>query len=224
MTCVQTPDWTMAQKTGVGLFVGAVFAAAYFIGTGQWLTNDGPYLMAPIALTAAAPVILFLGAYAGSVTVRNFVLAQDLGWLTRMQQWRVVGFAFLPIYALGHLPGLFAWPAGLGDFAVGITAFFVVSRLAEDPDYTSKRGFLLFNFMGLADFAAALVTAGLTSGAYPKLVSHGVTSAAMDVWPLNIFPSFFVPLFMILHLAVLLKLYSLRASRKAGVEQALQAG
>jgi hypothetical protein len=53
---------------------------------------------------------------------------------------RVAGVAFLLYMALGHLPALFALPAGLGDIAAGIAAplFFVlhitaVSALVRAP-------------------------------------------------------------------------------------------
>ncbi len=110
----QRPVWGRSQKVAVAGLLLVQFTAAYFIGAGHWLTNDGHYLVAPIAVTAAFPVVLFLAAYALSMRFRGFVLSQDIRTLTMMQHWRVVGFAFLPLYAFGVLPGLFAWP--LCDF------------------------------------------------------------------------------------------------------------
>ena len=34
---------------------------------------------------------------------------------------------------------------------------------------------------------------GLVAGAFPGLISNGVTSAPLDVWPMNVFPSFIAP-------------------------------
>ena len=36
--------------------------------------------------------------------------------LTTLQLWRVIGFAFLALYAFDTLPGLFALPAGWGTW------------------------------------------------------------------------------------------------------------
>lgn len=58
----------------------------------------------------------------------------------------------------------------------------------------------------------AVAAAGLAAGAFPALIPGGVTSAAMDVWPLNVFPSFGAPAFIILHLTVLLKVRHMRKS------------
>lgn len=218
----QTTVWGKSQKAALAGLVLVQSAAAYFIGAGHWLTNDGHYLVAPIAGTAAFPVLLFLAAYALSTRFRGFVLSQDIRTLTMMQHWRVVGFVFLPLYAFGVLPGLFAWPAGLGDVAIGLAAVLVVARLDRDSNYAKTSGFLWFHFLGLSDFAVAIATSGLAAGAFPELISNGATSAPLDVWPLNVFPSFIVPAFIILHLTVLLKVRELRRSARRRVSASLQ--
>jgi hypothetical protein len=70
-----------------------------------------------------------------------------------------------------------------------------------------------FQYLGLLDFAVAIVTAALSAGAFASLTPNGITSAPMDVWPLNLFPSFIVPIFIILHLTVLLKMRALRQTQ-----------
>lgn len=218
-----TPLWTGPRKAILAALMTIQLAIAIVIGTGGFLTNDMLSVIPPIAITATAPVILFLLAYAFMPGFRAFVLAQDLRKLTMIQHWRVLGFAFLLLYAHGVLPGLFAWPAGVGDVAVGFAAFFVVARMDRDPDYATSRGLVWFHIMGLTDFAVAVVTVGLAAGAYPALIGGGVTSAAMDVWPLNIFPSFGVPAFIIVQAAALLKIRHLRRVQAAHVDIALVA-
>lgn len=206
----RSPVWTASRKAGLAALLALQFAAAYAIGSGELLANHQSSLFAPIAVTAFTPVALFLAAYGLSARFRGFVLAQDLRRITQMQQWRVVGFVFLALFAFEVLPGLFAWPAGVGDVAVGLMALTVVARLERDPGFATSAGFVGFHLLGLLDFTVAIVTAGLGAGAYPELISGGLTSAPMDVWPLNIFPSFIVPGFIILHLTALLKVRELR--------------
>src|SRR5437899_6857711 len=83
----------------------------------------------PILLGVTVPLIVFIAAYVGSGAFRALVLAADLRLLTAIQAWRAGGLAFLALQAHGILPGLFAWPAGLGDIAIGITAPWVVLAL-----------------------------------------------------------------------------------------------
>ena len=209
-TSHQDSPWTTKMKTGFAGLMAVWLAAAYLIGTGHWLTNDGQSVIAPIALSAAIPVALFFAAYGLLPRFRGFVLAQDIRTLTMIHLWRVLGFTFLTLYAFDVLPGLFAWPAGLGDVAIGIAALFVVLRMDRDPDYATSPGLVRFHLLGLADFVVAVATAGLAAGGLPDLIANGVTTAPMDVWPLNIFPSFGVPAFIITHAIVLLKVRHLR--------------
>jgi hypothetical protein len=215
--------WTPGKKTALGALLAVWFAAATYIGAAHLLQNTGADLFAPIAVTAVIPVVAFLALYLTSGGFRRFVLAQDIETLTMLQHWRVIGFAFLPLYFYGALPGLFAWPAGIGDVALGLAAPLVILRLRRDPDYATSAGLVRYQYLGLIDFAAAVATAGLAAGSYPALISDGVTSAAMDVWPLNLFPSFIVPIFIILHLTVLLKVRALRRQSSVGADGALQA-
>ncbi len=217
------PVWRPAHKAILAGLLTVQFAVAYFIGSEHLLTNDLASLIPPIGITAVLPVALFLAVYGFSVRFRRFVLAQDLRTLTMMQLWRVVGFAFLPLYAFDLLPGLFAWPAGLGDLAIGLAAVVIVARMDRDPDYALSSGSRRFQRRGLFDFAVAIGTSGLAAGAIPALIPGGITSAPLDVWPLNIFPSFIVPAFIILQLSALLKVRALRrqaASRPLGALKA----
>ena len=127
-----------------------------------------------------------------------------------LHHWRVLGFTFLMLYAHGVLPGLFAWPAGLGDVAIGVSAPLVVQALARSPDFARSRAFVTFHVLGMFDFFVAGTTATLASGAFPSLLSGSPTSAPMEVWPLSLFPAIFVPLFLIVHLGALFQVRALR--------------
>ena len=213
--------WNGTQKLALAFLLAGQFTIAYYFGTRELLTNTGFAIIPPIAVTVLTPVVVFLMAYALSVRFRSFVFAQDVRTLTALQLWRVVGFTFLALYSFEVLPGLFVWPAGLGDVAVGLGAAFVVTKLDRNPDYVRSRGFIRFQFLGLLDFVIALGTAALSSGTFPGLITNGLTSAALDVWPLNLFPSFIVPGFIILHLATLLKVRHARQQGLSGAASAL---
>jgi len=218
-----TKVWTTGKLVAFFMLLIVWFAVAAVIGDQALLTNANGSLLPPIAITAILPVAVFLGLYASSSRFRGFVLAQDIETLTMLQLWRVIGFGFLMLYAYGVLPGLFAWPAGLGDVAVGLAAPLVVLELRRNPAYATSSGLVRFQYLGLLDFAVAMVTAGLSAGAFASLTSAGVTSAPMEVWPLNLFPSFIVPIFIILHLSVLLKVRHLRQAARQGIAPVAQA-
>ena len=214
-----TPLWTGRRKAILGGLLAIQFAGAYLVGTQHLLVNTSGGFFAPIALTAVAPVLAFLTAFALAPKFRSFVLAQNPRTLTLIQLWRVMGFAFLTLYAVNHLPAVFAIPAGFGDVMVGLLALVMVYRLDRDPDYVTAPGFTRFHLFGLVDFAVAIFAAGLSSGFLPALVPGGVTSAPMDVWPLNLFPTFFVPSFIIIQLTAVF----IAAHRRRAAEQPHQA-
>jgi hypothetical protein len=89
----------------------------------------------PIIIGITAPIIVFLVAFRLSRSFHDFVLAGDLSLMVGIQAWRFAGIGFLALYAQGALPGFFAWPAGLGDMAVGITAPWVALALIRRPKF-----------------------------------------------------------------------------------------
>ena len=209
--------WSVSAKTRVGALLALWFALAALIGVTDAVAVGPDTLFRPIALTMVVPVLAFVAIYLGSTRFRGFVLGRDLRFVTLLQAWRVVGFAFLPLYYFGVLPGLFAWPAGVGDVLVGLTAPWVVFTLLRNPAFVTSRALVVWNVLGLADFIVAGAAATLASGAISGLVAGGVTSAPIEVWPLMLFPSFAVPLFAIAHLTALFQVAALRrAGRVAG--------
>lgn len=159
----------------------------------------------PILISVVIPVLLFLGAYGALPRFKAMVLGADLRLITAIQAWRTVGLGFIFLHLSGLLPGLFAWPAGLGDAAIAIGAPWIVYRLLRDPGFVASNRFILWNWLGILDFAVAVVVGAATSGAIPALVADGVTSAAMSTMPLGLIPGFFVPMFILLHLTALLQ-------------------
>jgi hypothetical protein len=126
-------------------------------------------------------------------------------WLIGVQLYRALGVIFLILYATGKLPGLFAWPAGLGDVLVGVLAPVVAIAYRRGPrenaDLVSA-----WNLFGLTDFVVA-VTAGFLTGPSPlQLFAFDLPNELISRFPLVLVPVFLVPVSALLHLASLTKL------------------
>ena len=202
--------WHKSTKAMIAIGLAAWFAVAWALGISGVMTANASQPFRPILLSILVPLAAFLVAYFRSERFRSFVLSQDIRVLTMLQHWRVLGFTFLMLYAHDVLPGLFAWPAGLGDIAIGFAAPLVVLRMVRRPEFARSRAFVTYHLLGILDFIVAGASATLASGAFPALHRSPLTSAPMEYWPLSLFPSFIVPLFLIVHLAVLFQVRELR--------------
>jgi hypothetical protein len=133
---------------------------------------------------------------------RAFVLGIDLRLATAVQAWRWAGFGFLSLYAHGVLPGLFAFPAGLGDMAVGFIAPWMVLGLVRDPAFATSRRYVMWNIMGIVDLVVAVSMGAICSGFLHGL-GGTVTTGPMSQFPLVLIPAYFVPVFIMLHFTAL---------------------
>lgn len=182
----------LALWLGLTIFLGArgVFSGA----------ADSPPLA--IFIGFALPLMSFFSAYRWSDTFRAFVLGVDLRLAAAVQAWRWAGFGFLALYAHGLLPALFAFPAGLGDMAVAISAPWMMLGLVRDPSFVTSRRYVIWNLLGILDLVVAVSTGALCSGFLPGLTGK-ITTSPMSQLPLVLIPVYFVPLFMMLHFTAL---------------------
>lgn len=192
------------NASGMTVLVAGVLAlwlalVTYLAGHGDLGGAPGTPPLA-ILLAAVLPVMVFLAAFGLSQSFRNFVLTFDLRLAAGIQAWRFAGLAFLALYANGVLPGAFAWPAGIGDMAVGVTAPFVLLALIRRPEFAAGKLFLIWNLFGMLDLVTALGSGGLSTVlAKPGEISTG----PMAQLPLALIPAYFVPILFMLHLAAL---------------------
>ncbi len=115
------------------------FVLVFFLGArGNFVRAPGAWPL-PILLGVTAPLLIFLAAFWTLGTFRNFVSTVDLRLVSGIQAWRFTGLGFLALYTYGVLPGRFAWPAGLGDMAIGLTAPWIVFALIRMPGFAASR-------------------------------------------------------------------------------------
>lgn len=165
----------------------------------------------PLALLIGlvAPLTLFFVAYRTIASIREFILSADLRLIAGVQAWRWAGFGFLTLYTYRVLPGIFAWPAGLGDMAIGATAPFVLSALLRRPDFAASNRFLVWNLSGILDLAVAVSIGAVGPLLAPNFYGT-VTTAPMAQLPLVLIPTFLVPTFLMLHLTAIFQARRMR--------------
>jgi hypothetical protein len=194
------------ELPGTGTFVAVFFSA--WLALILVLGARGAFVAAPgappLALLIAllAPLSLFLLGYRTIPALREFILSADLRLIVGIQAWRWAGFGFLTLYTYRVLPGIFAWPAGLGDMAIGATSPLVLSALLRQPGFAASKRFVAWNLSGILDLTVAVTIGALVPLLAPNLYGT-VSTAPMAQLPLVLVPAYLVPMFLMLHLTAL---------------------
>ena len=130
---------------------------------------------------------------------RHWFLSQQLSqkWLIGLQLFRVIGAVFLVEMIRGHIPGIFAYPAGLGDVLVGLVALGVLLTYKNSERVPATAIFLVIG-LGIADFVSAFFF-GITSSQGPlQLFSPDITNNLI-LFPTGMIPLFLVPYAIFFH-------------------------
>lgn len=197
-------SWPVSSsaKSVVAITLTAWFALVLWLGASRAFVTPPDTIPFPIAIGVTAPVLVFLIAYWTAHRFRELVLTADLRLVAGIHAWRAAGLGFIALYTYGVLPGAFAWPAGLGDIAIGVTAPWIVLALIRQPALATSRIFVAWNLLGLLDLVVAVGMGALGSGLATGL-GGGITTRPMAELPLVLVPAYLVPIFMMLHLTAL---------------------
>ena len=180
---------------GAAAVLGGWFAGSAVIADHGWyhtpLGHGVPWM--PVAVFGFLGLLLALGRIP---MVARVLRAPGTGpRLELPHSFRAVdGVAFLIIMSLGHVPALWALPAGLGDIAAGVAAPFIARRLAQG---TGRRAAMWFNAFGLTDLVVALTLGAVT--AY-QLIHVTPSGAPISELPIAIVPTVGVPLLLAVHI------------------------
>jgi hypothetical protein len=198
----------VSAAPGIGTFVAVFFTAwlavVLFLGARGAFVAAGDRPPLGLLIGVVLPLSIFVIAYLAFPAVREFILSADPRVLVGIQAWRWAGFGFINLYFYKVLPGVFAWPAGLGDMAIGATAPLILSALLRNPEFAASKRFVLWNLSGILDFAVALTIGAVGRQIVPKLFA-AVPTSPMTHLPLILIPAFLVPMFLMLHITMLLQ-------------------
>jgi hypothetical protein len=187
----------------IWILTAAWFAIVLVLGSNSFFEARPGTPPLALLIAASVPVALFLLSLWLSPSIRELALTADLKYATAVQSWRIGGYSFLILSAYGYLPGYFAWPAGVGDMFIGVTAPFVLQKM-RDQGFTKSRTFVTWNVFGILDLVVAvgLGVLGSVLMGNPAQVSP---TTIMSQMPLALIPTFFVPVFIVLHLVALIQ-------------------
>lgn len=187
--------WSSALVLGAVLF--GWLGAAMILGIQGFFVPSFHTRFPAIAL-AALPVVIGTVLLFLFDPLKKLVTAIPMPWLVGIQFYRILGGIFVLLYAQQQLPGVFAFPAGIGDLITGITAPFVGYLLATHHP-AARRVAIVWNLFGMTDLVQAVALGFLSApGPYQRL-AFDAPNLAIGQFPLVLIPTFAVPLSLLLH-------------------------
>ncbi|HEV3491746.1 MAG TPA: hypothetical protein VG224_14120 [Reyranella sp.] len=182
----------------LGLWIGLAAAAS----AAGWLSIPRPF---PIMGIFVAAPLLAAALAAAWPAARQAMLSLPLPLMVGLNIGRVAGVLFLLLAAEGRLSGPFPYSAGWGDIIAGALALPVLWLMRENGRHTTA--IHLWNAFGMADLVMA-IGLGVTSAANSPLgiFRDGAGSEAMQHLPWSFVPSVLVPIYMILHAIIWVRL------------------
>jgi hypothetical protein len=198
----------LGRRTATMVTVVAAAGLSGWLLTSGLLARAGAYHQpsgqaAPwFGVAVAGTLLVLLAATRIPVVTRVLAAPGTPARLTLPHTLRVVGVTFLLVMAQGHLPAVFALPAGLGDIAAGLAAPSVAIRLAQGGRIRA----VWFNLFGILDLVVAL-TIGFLAGLGPwRPLEVTPSTEPLSLLPLALVPTVAVPLSLALHLVSLRRL------------------
>jgi hypothetical protein len=196
-------------KVYVALLVLLWFFSAFVGGWWNMFAVPGkpPILLGVLFLV---PILLFSSSYSVSSQFRAWANSISLSWIVGLHVWRIVGLGFVIAYLFGKLPAQFGVPEGFGDIIAAV--FALPLALAIRRQKPVRGYFILWNVFGLVDLLSAITVGLLYSDGPLGVLRTGISTALMTTFPINLIPTFLVPLFILLHLLALVRRNEVRAS------------
>lgn len=210
-------DRTRAFRVTAAVLLGWLALSIALAATGGYHVDASaiPTIQYGIAL----PLLIGSLLIWRSETVARIIDAVPQQWLIGVQLYRALGVIFLILYAAGKLPSLFAWPAGVGDIAIGLLAPVVGYAYARAPQDTPSL-VRAWNVFGILDLVVAVTTGFVTAPSLFQPIEVQPNSDLMTVLPMVLIPVYLVPLSILLHIASLAKLHRATAPNGKRVARA----
>jgi hypothetical protein len=189
----------MRTKTILLGVVGLWFLAAFIGGMMNIFYQPGVPPVT-VGLFLLIPIAGFTLAYVFSTQVQHAIDQIPLWLITIAHVWRFVGLGFVIGAVMHVLPPQFGYPEGLGDVAAALFCLPLAFAIRKgSPSSGLRRAFIAWNVFGLIDLLSAISLGILYSPSSFGVLRTDLSTEVMTTFPVNLIPTFFLPLFILLH-------------------------
>jgi hypothetical protein len=143
---------------------------------------------------------------------RSAVLKAYVPLLVALHTTRIAGGLFIPLFWEGRLSNPFAYIAGGGDLLSAALAI-PAAYIAWQAKAGWEKWVLAWNVIGFVDFMSA-ITLGITSqpGSPLQIFFDAPGTGILGALPWRFIPSYFVPLYIMIHVALFVRLLGHKSS------------
>ena len=201
------------------LWVTAYAVIASILGARGVYTSDellktlpGLWLQLITVAIVVLPVVLFDGVRNG---MRRIVDITPWHWFAYFHGLRIAALGTAYKTMIGEFPAYFEYAVGVPDFLFGLSAFWVARKAKQGE--ISEKGFLIWNLIGaliIVPSTPIVLQLGLPG---PLQVFTSLPDArAVFTYPMSIASMVGVPLFVLINLWVVWRLWEQRITRQQG--------
>jgi hypothetical protein len=208
-------------REGHGLTRGrlALGLSAWFV-LAAVLAMAGAFASPALPVGVALSIAIFVPVLGlARIVTRTLAHGIPLSALVGVHIGRILGSAFLMLYAAGRLPYTLAHSAGWGDVTVGVLAIPMLWVIRNRPaGWRSMTA--IWNALGIVDLLSAVTLAvGSAPGSLVRFNFEAPGSGTIAMFPWALIPAFLVPVYLLTHIGVFA---SLAASARAEAEHEVQ--
>jgi hypothetical protein len=205
---IATILWSISFSVPQRMAIGFILVAWFLLTAWTAIPSLGKLPGALFGIIFPVVLVSFFLIY--SKTAARLINQMAVAPLVLLHVTRLAGGLFILLHAEGRLSDPFASIAGWGDILAATLAV-----PAANIAYRAKPGWqnwvLAWNVIGFADFISA-ITLGATSqvGNILQVFSEPPGTAVLGSLPWRFIPSYFVPLYMMIHVALFIRLLPAR--------------
>jgi hypothetical protein len=197
----------------------AFLLAAVWAAMIPLLTAGGAFEPATLGVLPVPPVLFGILVVIGIVAwlswsaFRTALLSVPLAALVAIHGFRIGGVLFLMLWARGRLAAPFAPSAGWGDIITGAVAIPLAAMVAVGR-MPSKAVLSIWNAFGALDLFVAVTLAFFSAPGTPfRIFMEPPGTAVMRTFPWSGVATMLVPLYLLAHLTIAVRLRPMRVER-----------
>jgi hypothetical protein len=195
-------DVSRTAKVTLAAVIGVWIGIAAAAGGAGWIAISRPFPV--VGLFVAAPLLSAALATAWPAA-RKAMLSIPMAVMVAVNIVRVLGVLFLMLAAEGRLTGPFPYSAAWGDIITGVAAVPVL-WLLKAGNARHSPAIAAWNLFGAADLVLAIGFGATSSEGSPLQLFPGPGSDAMQYVPWSFVPTVLVPIWLILHAIIAVRL------------------